>query len=56
MQCCLVVMLSDGNLVGRECGWSGLWFGGSVVWWECGLGMGMAFYGENDLCLEGVRG
>ena len=32
LQCCLVVMLSDGNLVGRECDWSGF-----VVGWDCGL-------------------
>ena len=57
LYCCfgLVVMLSDGNLVGRECDWSGF-----VVGWECGLvGMwswdGNVFcYGESVCCLECV--
>ena len=37
-------MLSDGNLVGRECDWSGLsgWVG-VWFWRECGLGTGMFF-------------
>ena len=58
LYCCfgLVVMLSDGNLVGRECDWSGF-----VVGWECGLvGMwswdGNVFDGENVFCMGCVWG
>ena len=33
-----------------------LWLGGSVAWWECGLGMDVFFDGEDVFCLKCVWG
>ena len=33
-----------------------LWLGGSVVWWECGLGMGMFFCMVRMFCAWNVFG